>query len=559
MKHSYRVPLREVLKVDTLRDTTVLAGSRGLDRVVTRLNVMEVPDIVEWVRPHALLVTSGYPLVDIDRHDDGEHGGFIELVRRLDELDVAALGIKVGRFLPDIPDEVLEFADSRGFPILGLALETAFDDLLEEVHVRLTDVQAEVLHRTDVLHAALEGLVLEGAGLQELTDRIADVLGIGVLITSIDGREKAGTLDGRMRQALCEAELFDPTGRFLVERPRLQPMELGNGQVLVQPVVAGSSDLARLVAYHPSRKISPDDLNALQRASTVVALLVSQQQALNAVESKYRGDFLREVLADRAGDAEHVMDHVATLGWRIDFPAIVVSAELDPPPGDQERPPVRVRRAWQERFFAAWEQVLGSYVPKTPTADFSEEVVTLLPAPTGLHDDPDAAAAALRDLVARIVRTVAGDKGGGRRPFSVGTSRLVGAVEDFPSAYQQARRATEVGRRFTGGSSVFHFDDLGVHRLIGLIPDRSELTAFAEDILGELVRDTPDAEELRETLRVLLENNFNVAEASRVQFVHYNTMRYRIGKLEQLLGPLSSDANLRLNLAVALQVREIQR
>lgn len=559
MKPSYRVPLREVLKVDTLRGATVLAGRRGLDRVVTRMNVMEVPDIVEWVRPHALLVTSGYPLVGIDSHDDGKHRRFIELVRQLDELDVAALGIKVGRFLPDIPDEVLEFADSRGFPILGLALETAFDDLLEEIHVRLTDVQAEVLHRTDVLHAALEGLVLEGAGLQELADRIADVLGIGVLITSIDGREKAGKLDGRMRQVLREAELFDPTGRFLVERPRLQPMDLGEGQVLVQPVVAGSSDLARLVAYHPSRKISPDDLNALQRASTVVALLVAQQRALNAVESKYRGDFLREVLADRAGDAEHVMDHVATLGWRIGFPAIVVSAELDPPTDDQERPSVRVRRGWQERFFAAWEQVLGSYVPKTPTADFSEEVVTLLPAPPGLHDDHDAAMTALRDLVARIVRTVAGDRGGGRRPFSVGTSRLVSTVEGLPVAYQQARRATEVGRRFTGGSSVFHFDDLGVHRLIGLISDRRELTAFAEDVLGELVHDTPDAEELRETLRVLLENNFNVAEASRVQFVHYNTMRYRIGKLEQLLGPLTSDANLRLNLAVALQVREIQR
>ena len=71
--------------------------------------------------------------------------------------------------------------------------------------------------------------------------------------------------------------------------------------------------------------------------------------------------------------------------------------------------------------------------------------------------------------------------------------------------------------------------------------------------------ETPDAEELRETLRVLLENNLNVAEASRVQFVHYNTMRYRIGKLEQILGPFTGDANLRLNLAVALQVREIKR
>ena len=132
------------------------------------------------------------------------------------------------------------------------------------------------------------------------------------------------------------------------------------------------------------------------------------------------------------------------------------------------------------------------------------------------------------------------------------------SFEQLPDAYQQARRATEVGRRFTGGSSTSHFDDLGIHRLIGLIPDRQEMTAFAQDILGELAQDTPQAEELRTTLQALLDNNLNVAETSRELFMHYNTMRYRIAKLEKILGPFATDPNLRLNIAVALQVRQIQ-
>ena len=112
-----------------------------------------------------------------------------------------------------------------------------------------------------------------------------------------------------------------------------------------------------------------------------------------------------------------------------------------------------------------------------------------------------------------------------------------------------------------GGGSTTFFDQLGLHRLIALIPDTArraaELRSFVDDVLGPLAETTTEAADLRETLQVLLDTNFNVAEAARLQFFHYNTMRYRVSKLERLLGPLSTDPHLRLDVAVALRVLEI--
>jgi purine catabolism regulator len=191
---------------------------------------------------------------------------------------------------------------------------------------------------------------------------------------------------------------------------------------------------------------------------------------------------------------------------------------------------------------------MASTDPTSPSADFSSEVVTLVP----VAADADPAA-----RVARLVHAVAGDKGGGRRSFTVGASRVADGVAGLPEAYGQARRALEVGRRMHGPGSTTWFDQLGLHRLIAMVPDTAELEAFARDVLGELAADTEEAVTLRHTLQVLLDTNFNVAEAARTQFFHYNTMRYRVGKLERLLGPLSSDPVLRLDVAVALKVLEI--
>jgi len=57
--------LREAMNlVEPLKKSRVIAGDRGLDNIVKSVNVMEVPDILEWVHPGELLVTTMYPLRD---------------------------------------------------------------------------------------------------------------------------------------------------------------------------------------------------------------------------------------------------------------------------------------------------------------------------------------------------------------------------------------------------------------------------------------------------------------------------------------------------------------
>lgn len=410
------------------------------------------------------------------------------------------------------------------------------------------------LQRIDALHTGLTEIVLEGGDLDGIADEVSRALEVGLLVTSTDGRERAAALSDEERALLAAHELVEPTGRVRVERVVGEPVKIETGEVLGLRVAAGGTDLARLVCLRPDGPLTPDDVRALERAAAVAALLITRQEAITAVENKYQGDFLRDLLLRRTVDADDVAEHADTFGWDLRFPLVVLTAEIDPPTSEEPTPSRETTRYWQERFAAGWRQVCAGLGPGIPTVDFSSEVVTLLPVAD--HDHEPVVG---HDVVTRAITAVAGDKGGGRRPFSVGVSRPARGIEDLPEAYAQARRAADVGRRMHGGGATTFFDQLGLHRLIALVPDVDELRAFTRDALGELAEDTPEAADLRETLQVLLDRNFNVAEAARAQFFHYNTMRYRVSKLERLLGPIASDPHLRLDVAVALRILEITK
>src|SRR5690606_32182641 len=98
-----------------------------------------------------------------------------------------------------------------------------------------------------------------------------------------------------------------------------------------------------------------EDNHVVGQATTAAALAITKHQAIAAVEGKYRGDFLRDALLGRAGDADRVAAHAADLGWDLRRPLAVVVAEAEDTPAEDA-----VARTLPERFRAAWERVVGT-------------------------------------------------------------------------------------------------------------------------------------------------------------------------------------------------------
>ena len=128
------------------------------------------------------------------------------------------------------------------------------------------------------------------------------------------------------------------------------------------------------------------------------------------------------------------------------------------------------------------------------------------------------------------------------------------AVEIFRT-YQEAKIAYELGDILQ--LSIAKFDSLGLEKIL-FNHDTQELREFFEQILGKLlIEDEITNSGLMATLEGFVSNQYDINKTAEDMFIHKNTLRYRIKKIEELLDIKFSDMDVKLNISAALKIKQL--
>ena len=125
------ITIAELAATTALGTATLRAGRDGLDRTARRVQWMEVlDDYADYLAEGDLLLTTAYNL-----RDDADLQR--ELARRLVECGVAAMVVKCGYYLEQVPHAVCRQADRYGLPVFELPREVAFVEISQSIYERL--------------------------------------------------------------------------------------------------------------------------------------------------------------------------------------------------------------------------------------------------------------------------------------------------------------------------------------------------------------------------------------------------------------------------------------
>jgi purine catabolism regulator len=557
----------DALKIQPLSRARVLAGIEGLHRPLSYVNVMEVPDILKWVKSEELLLTTLYPMRDMTISPR-------ELVCELSRRNLAGIAVKIGRYVESIPDEMIEAAQSERLPLLELQSDISFNDVINALLSEILNTQANKLQLSQEIHQRFTEIVLAGGGLNEIAQNLAILIRSPIVIIAPDCRvlasSAASDTDGLLarlitqrgeRQHLESGELTENGTATKAATTTRRILRVGGESLTcaVRPIRVGATLYGSIIALLGQQELDAGISMAVDHAATVAALDIMKQQAVLSVERRFQADFLDDLLSGRLHSREAVFTRASALAWNLDQPALALVIEFHRT--GQETPQrwrhhASYRRDGTRLIDVACTSLL-KYDRSAILWERSDSLVAVLSEPC-TQDSPSAIHHASTQVASQVIeelRTL-----GGAACASIGIGRPCNDPLKLHISYEEARQALIIGAKVWGQGTITHFEDLGVYRILHHHPDKAELDAFADEMLGKLIEyDRKRNTDLVETLDVLMDCNLNISVAARRLYLHYNSLRYRLQKMEELIGPFADDAQQRFNLQFALRIRKARK
>ncbi|MEV5310203.1 PucR family transcriptional regulator [Streptomyces sp. NPDC052610] len=502
---------------------TVRAGGDRLDVPVRWAHVSELADPVPYMEGGELLLITALKL------DAEDPEAMRRYVRRLVGAGVVGLGFAVGVNYEETPKALVDAAEEEGLPLLEVPRRTPFLAITKAVSAAIA---------ADQYRAVTAGFAAQ----RELTKQ---ALG--------DGPE--GLLGALAAQVDGWAALYDASGAVVATAPewagrRAARLTADVERLRDRPAPASSvvggpdhEDRVELHSIGTSRRpraalavgtaaaLGTAERYAVHSAIALLTLTTERSRALHAAEQRIGAAVLRMLLA---GEPDHARAVAGDLyGGLLDAPFRVIVAEggtgvaglaetveaagarageavLAVPEGERlvvlAADGGAAARACGE-FAAGLEAARGNGTPRDPSAAEDDDVVLGMSAPAG----PIAAAA----------------------------------------AYKQAEQALSVARR--RGRVLVEHEQLASGSVLPLLADDA-VKAFADGLLRALhEHDATGRGDLVASLRAWLSRHGQWDAAAADLGVHRHTLRYRMRRVEEILGRSLDDPDVRMELWLALK------
>lgn len=530
--------IEDLLEMPALNGLKLLAGKTGIHRRISTVTVLDAPDATIWLKGHEFVITTAYAIKD-------NSNPITSLIQQLLEGGAAGLGIKTERYIKTVPQPALDLAEKESFPLIFIPDKYAFCDIINPVLSQIVNKQSALLVQSSKIHKNFLELAINNHSVPEILQALSQLLGCSTCFVDIHFHKcYYSNYESRMCQELVGLKFDDLIHKAFAQYRRyiVENKSERFGYLLVSSDVSSAGEEEN----NPAK-------TAIEYASIVLILWMQTQISNRQIEEKYRDVFLEDLLLNNVKTENEIINRAQLYGWDFRHGGLVVVIDINNIKKyylkslDEETN--KRLEGFTHNIFEISIQSMNRFFSNAKYYKQSDTITFVLLMDEfhqiELYKKLEQTFDQIRSQITHQVSFT----------ITMGVGEYVKKISDIYQSYTQARTAINLGYQLEKFDCVLFFNQLGIYRLLATSIHSKEAEDFYTRYIEPIVDyDAKNHSNLLKTLLSIVKNGWNLKEASQELFIHYNTAKYRFGKICDILNLDLHNHESQLSVEIALRI-----
>lgn len=535
--------------MDCFRTCKLIAGFEGYNNVIYRANIMADPDIINWVSEGELLLTTAYffKTTEIEKQ--------VEFIQELRNRKLAGIAIKIYPYLERLPKKIIDLANEFKFPIIELDYTIPFTDIITPIFKEIFNKQALILQKVEKLHNNLMNIILTGGDSKDIVATLSKTLGNPILVKNhyfdeLIYDDKFYPFDYDEFTIKFEKFLNSNSYNRNLSKIHFCNIKIRDKtyRIVIVPIVVKNSVFGHVVAVAAEKNIASFDIVSIETASTIIAVEFLKGMSVQDVENRYTAEFFEDLISLDKKRKEKAIKRAKY--YQFDDRAFfnIVNIHLNQNSSD----------ITNEYDFNQYKNK-GIYLINKICKDEGSRYLITSKGKSIIIMFMWKENRNLKKKIINIVKSIDSsiNKKMGSIKYSIGIGRTYEGLENVYRSLNDADKAIEARKTFID-ETVIDFENLGIYKIFCHDNLRDELLKFYKTTLSPLCQyDAKRDTELVKTLETYFEMNGNLKKMSEHLYTHYNTILYRINRINEITNMNLDHEQDRFNLETALKIKKI--
>ena len=545
------VTVDQALTFGGLAQGRVLAGARNLGNILDSVDILEIPWLPEWASDckNCLNITTFYAI-----KEDLESQ--IKTVEMLASWKSSALVVQLS-ILGQLSQLVIQRAEELGLPLIVVPETVTYMEITTPLLGAILQEKTYFLQRSEEMHRKLTDICLSGGGFQAIITALANLVNRPAAI--IDAWGSLIALASFENSNLKILDRLKNNSRAIAITDS-QPTYKPNEGIWLMRFFPGQKYQSEgyIVVVDPTHDLDPLGMLAIEQASIIAALEMTKQHAVLETERRLQHNFFESLLGETSISSDMLLSRAHTLGWELNdkqIIALINIASLQQTHYLSDTLRLQEFQYFKDHFLDIFTSIVKECDLQSIVVDQSENLILLL------HCDKNQPAIQTRrelQITAELIASKMKFQG-----YDFDMEIIFGGfhdkVQELRKSYDEALMASKVSKRLSLKQPVVWYDDVVLYILLDRITNQPEITGWLERTLGKLIEyDRVNKSDLVRTLEIYFDTNQIAQQAALSLFVHPKTLKYRLHRIEEILGidPFSKDQQLNFYIAIKIKKNE---